>query len=85
MRYQPCVQQTCSKSKVAYIANGPTKANIAIVALWKENKRLNEKLIRIESKKEMKENGITVSRREAKCIQKALNVMSDTIESKLVK
>ena len=58
--YKPHVEQAHIKTNIEHIANDPAEANIEIVALRNENKRLNGKLSQKESKNEMEEKDVTV-------------------------
>ena len=56
--YKPHVDRAHPKTNIEHIENDPGKANIEIVALRKENKRLNRKLTQKLFKGEMEANSV---------------------------
>ncbi|KAL7542027.1 hypothetical protein ACHAWF_011062 [Thalassiosira exigua] len=81
--HQPIAERAHSKTNIGHIANNPDLAEIEIIALRKEVRRLSQKAARAVFKEEMQMQSVKVSAKEGQRIRKAVNIMSNTIETEL--
>ena len=84
-QHQPDTTLAHRKTRIDYIANKPIKVKLEIHHQREVTRILCRKLTKLELKKEMEEHDVLVPVEEGRTINKAIDLISDTIESELEK
>ena len=84
-QHQPNATLAHRKTRIDYIANNRINAKLEIHHQREVTRILCRKLTKLELKKEMEEHDVLVPVEEGRTINKAIDLISDTIESELEK